>query len=210
MTILAYRDGVLAADSACTDRGIHIGTVRKLGRAQDGSVFGAAGRIGHCKRFLDWAEAGMEGALDIKENEDEGFSGLVIRPDRTVWCVDTSGAMTQLHTAFAADGGAMKLALGAMAAGATAVEAVSIACGLDTDCRGPVQVEHVGLAPAPDMLPKPARLDGYKQASAMCRQAAANMEAGRTPAMSGPEALKLMAITFERAGEDIPEDDAGP
>lgn len=145
MTTIAYRDGILCTDSACTSsQGILLGTVRKLGRAPDGSLIAAAGKSMACAVVVAWAESGMEGSPNVS---DDDFGAILVRPDRTVHHLSGDGSTVQIDAPFHAEGSGYQIALGAMAAGASAEEAVQIACKLDGKSREPVQLIRLGDAP---------------------------------------------------------------
>lgn len=60
MTTIAYRDGVMAADTLTTWGNSRDGYVSKI--AKRGSVLAAgSGSMAHVQRFLDWFRTGMKG-----------------------------------------------------------------------------------------------------------------------------------------------------
>jgi hypothetical protein len=60
MTTIAYRDGVLAADTLLTSSAMRNGYARKI-RERDGMLAGASGTLAQMQTFLDWFDAGMTG-----------------------------------------------------------------------------------------------------------------------------------------------------
>lgn len=145
MTTIAYRDGVLVADSKVTDRGCYVGSVQKVFRADDGTIGALAGCFGDLGIFRDWLLAGRDGPCEFK---DEGSEGIFITPDSRVWSVFHGGKVFEITgSAFYAHGSGFRIALGAMAAGASAEKAVRICCNLDDSTRGPIRVERLGDKP---------------------------------------------------------------
>jgi len=144
MSVVAYRDGVLAADSRayggkwCASPGAK----RKIHRLEDGTRIGiTSGIVGMPERFLAWLAAGAdpkawgEGAPDLR--------ALIIKPGGEVFLVDDGLHFSgPIECEFYAIGSGGDFALGAMAAGMPAREAVGIACQFDQHCGGPVTVLH--------------------------------------------------------------------
>lgn len=140
MTTIAMRDGVIAADSGTTAGGIYVGAMRKITRLADGRLLAATGSIGDGRAVDSWLNAG--GDPDKKPKiDDDGYDALCLSPDGSAWRIDSSLTFFQLDAPFHAVGSGFELALGAMAHGATAAEAVKIACRLDTRSREPIHVE---------------------------------------------------------------------
>lgn len=143
MTAIAYRDGVMASDSLAECQNIVMGSVAKIVRRADGALAGAAGLEMVCaefmRRFADGADEGF--SPELKDESD--FSAVVVTPDRRIWQVNCRGRF-QISAPFYVEGSAYQLMIGAMAAGASAEEAVEIAIKYDTRCGGPIQVERLG------------------------------------------------------------------
>lgn len=137
MTTIAYRDGVIAADSLISMGDVRAGSVVKIVRVPGGGLAGAAGELGGMYRFLEWAHyGGEETTADFAGCEIDGF---LVRPDGTLLVTDSLGGVSPIKAPFHAVGSGRELALGAMAAGADAVEAVKIAVRFDTRSGGPVK-----------------------------------------------------------------------
>lgn len=146
MTTFAYRDGVLAADSAaCTNTGLRSGSVRKLFRGPRNTMVATAGGAGDCVAFERWFTGGQDGAWEAKD-KDAGFAALVVDGDGDVLCYGADGNAYRVDAPFFARGSGGELAMGAMAMGASAEEAIEIACRYDVWSGGPVQVERVPRA----------------------------------------------------------------
>ena len=140
MTTIAYRDGILAAGTLCTINNSIEGRVVKIAR-RGPIMAGAAGSAPMCRAFLDWFKAGMQGEAPATQHpvsSDWNYWGLIVTPDRLVTLM-ASGWMSHRAPYYAMGSGA-EYALGAMAAGATAAEAVEAAMRHDTRTGGEVTV----------------------------------------------------------------------
>lgn len=147
MTTIAFRDGILAADTLVT-----IGTVRggksiKIGRTADGFRWGVTGSMQAIQSYRKWAEA-RQG--DPPKFEHTTF--ILVDPDGNVtdwygegWC--------EVDALFSAWGSGDELATGAMAAGASAEQAIEIAIRFNTESGGEITV-----LPALDALKYPVRV----------------------------------------------------
>lgn len=136
MTIVAFDGKTLAADSLVTQAGARIGNMRKIVRAPDGSLAGAAGGIGPAAAFLAWAAGGFPKRRPWQACEVDEFEGIVIRPDGRVEAFDELLMPALIEARVHAIGSGWKFALGAMDAGASARRAVLIAMRRDPDCGG--------------------------------------------------------------------------
>ena len=140
MTTIAYRDGVMAADTLCTVNNAIEGRVVKIAR-RGPIMAGAAGSAPMCRAFLDWFKAGMKGdppATQHPVSSDWNYWGLIVTPDHILSLMG-SGWMT-VSAPYHAMGSGAEYALGAMAAGATAVQAVEAAIRHDTRSGGDITV----------------------------------------------------------------------
>lgn len=138
MTIICYRDGVMAADSASTSDGIRVGSARKIVRMLNGGLAAGGGRNDNAALFRAWAAGPRTEPLKLNEGE---FAGLIVEPDGAVMDVFRDGSVVPYDAPFAVQGCAWQVAFGAMAAGACAVRAVEIAIQYSDGCYGPVQTE---------------------------------------------------------------------
>lgn len=142
MTTIAYRGGVLAADSRAYSGGAApIGAKVKIHRLPDGTLFGvSSNNVGADTLLRRWVEGGCQPA-ESGDLKPDSFSVLLIRPDGAVFYandnLDLSGP---LSAPFFAIGSGKEAALGAMVMGADARRAVEVACELDMWSGGPVTV----------------------------------------------------------------------
>ena len=137
MTTIAYRNGVLAADTLMTLSNLREGHVIKV-RRMNGVLAAAAGNWPLALRFLDWVSSGM-GAADAPSMGDSEMNaaGHLFLPNGEVLTYARNG-WSRFHTAYYADGTGCDIAMGAMAMGASAEEAVRIAIDLDVYSGGRV------------------------------------------------------------------------
>lgn len=133
MSIIVYRDGIMAADSIVVDRGVHVAsTSEKIWRAPDGGLVACCGALGEIMRFREFLETGK------KTEMANNFEGLQIYPDGTQWWWGPDLLPARLESSYHAIGYAFEIALGALAMGAAAPLTVSICCDLSVNCALPV------------------------------------------------------------------------
>ncbi|MBZ9873080.1 hypothetical protein LB542_19725 [Mesorhizobium sp. BR1-1-9] len=131
MTTVAYRDGILAADSRGTCSGwIQPGRETKLFRLIDGRAAGVTGQWAIAAKLLKWIES------DRSESQPEGDARVVVIGKKIEVFEDGHSYIEAAK--FMAWGSGMPPALGALHAGASAVEAVRIAGLVDTLTGGRV------------------------------------------------------------------------
>ena len=144
MTTIAYRDGVIAGDSATSGDGNVIGHCTKVHRIR-GRLVGLCGPIEDGEAFRLWLKAGAKPKAK-PEPLDEDFLALLVEPDGRVVEYGRRLVPVGYEAPFYAIGSGGALALGAMAAGAGAEEAVRIACRFDHYSREPVHALHLARA----------------------------------------------------------------
>jgi hypothetical protein len=139
MTTIAYRDGVLAADTSTyiQDGNLRLpGRVSKIRRLPDGSLYSGAGTVSQIEALRIWLISERAGE---KPKTDE-VTALHVRPDGTVLVYDGAAEREMREAPFYAAGTGAAAALGAMMAGASAPEAIRIAIALDPYTSGEVDV----------------------------------------------------------------------
>ncbi len=158
MTTIAYRDGIMAADSQCTDEwGMKLTDTDKIFRLHGGGLLGTAGDD-DARELMELLDSSVtEATLPTREQLGDThteFLGLLWLPDDTLWYVSISirsdeydagwdGSVSRLKRPFAAVGSGQQFAYGAMAHGATAKEAIKVAAGFDIYTALPVQFERI-------------------------------------------------------------------
>ena len=164
MTIIAWRAGVMASDSCWASSGTQNVSMIKIKRLSSGALLGSAG---------DNDSREMERLLDKIKDPNKlptrreliairlGYEGLIAFVRGGVWMisagrVDDAGYPTEEDVdtdmgiwpastmgGYAACGSGADYALAAMDAGATARQAVEIACKRNIHCRPPVHVRKL-------------------------------------------------------------------
>lgn len=147
MTTIAFKNGVMAADTLVTRGDNHCGTAHKIVRRDtDGAVCGTSGRLRDVIKFQEWFLSGDQTSLPPVGDELEA---MVAYPDGRVDEYDGSTCLgvyigrpcPELGTL--AIGSGWKAAAAAMAAGASALQAIEIAAKIDVHTKGPFQVVEV-------------------------------------------------------------------
>lgn len=134
MTVIVYRDGVLASDSQVSLGDTYVGSCEKIKKTKDGWLAGASGRISSISVFLEWAEE-RNNEIELKD-----FNGFLISPEGEVFLVDDDVVLFKVKAPFHAEGAGHEIALGALYMGATAIEAVQAAIKYHNECGGEIQV----------------------------------------------------------------------
>ena len=144
MTIIAYRDGIIAADTAVFGNDdVYVGDIIKIEKHRNGSLVGASGGSTLCRIYKEWFHA-AEIHDEFKDSE-EGFTGLIIQTDSRILKIHgPHKKFTTLDAPFIAIGAGKNLATGAMAAGASAKEAVAIAIKYHGFCAGDITTLKLG------------------------------------------------------------------
>jgi hypothetical protein len=143
VTTIAYRDGVMAADTRGTDDSYHPGIYKceKLFRV-DGDIIATAGEDTTGMLFVDWygsKKLGRRAKPPARLVEGEAdFCCLVLTKDGLFW-YDKWCRPNKILDEFYAIGSGGAYAMGAMAHGATAEEAVRTAMRWDPYTGGDVQ-----------------------------------------------------------------------
>ena len=137
MTTIAYRDGVLAADTLVTEQGRICGHTKKI-RVHKGVLWGTTGCLIHQGQFDSWMLSGMRGAPPSMKTEANATSSAILIADQHLLTFDDHGWDAMPLPEFYAVGSGGPIALGAMAAGASAAEAVACAARFDVYSGGSI------------------------------------------------------------------------
>jgi hypothetical protein len=137
VTTIAYRDGVLAADTLITSGGDVIGQNTKIG-GKNGVLWGASGDAAWGHAFRGWMRAGMVG--EPPPIPDDATGATIFLPNGSVVALHARGFECRNGLPFWADGSGADYALGAMQHGATAEQAVRAAMAWDTRTGGEITV----------------------------------------------------------------------
>jgi hypothetical protein len=141
VTIIAYRNGVIAADTGMTSGDSRFGRISKIARSPSGDLGGAAGTAAYSQAFCQWVALGCpdELAPTPKEDANNMDRGVVFRTDGVIVVHEPAGTFTCSADYFALGSGRPE-ALGAMFMGGTAIDAVRAAMKHDANSFGDVEV----------------------------------------------------------------------
>lgn len=153
MTTIAFKDGVMASDSCWTSRGdVQYTSLSKIRRLSSGALLGQAG-TNDCREMdslLDKIKQPSKlPTRDVIANLKLDFIGLLAFPRGKLFMVSSREnpsdyndeiGIWECNRGFATCGSGGDIALGALAAGKSAREAVAIACKFDINSRLPVHV----------------------------------------------------------------------
>ena len=145
MTTIAYKDGVMAADSGSWIGDLVANGVVKVARGADGSLYGVTGYAGPCSGFIRWVNGGEKGAMpepqetDIKDNAST-FIVLIARPDGEVQILSAYGVEDCGKLPFMAVGAGCVGAMCAMAVGASPQRAVQTVIDYANGAQPPVRI----------------------------------------------------------------------
>lgn len=143
MSVVVYKDGILAADSKAYGGSYQSspGWKRKIHRLVDGSRLGVTTAVlGTGERFVAWMNAGADPAAWVGEPKID-LRAIIIKPDGSVFLADDSLYFSgPIECSSYAIGSGAPYAIGAMAEGASAERAVDVAKMFDPHCGGPTVI----------------------------------------------------------------------
>ncbi|WP_315768415.1 MULTISPECIES: hypothetical protein [unclassified Bradyrhizobium] len=134
MTTVAYKSGVMAADTLIIKGSTKFGHVTKIVRRDDGALCGCSGNLNWAQAFHRWFLAGEIGDPPELSEYD---TGLIARNGEPEVDVFEQGGSYRCKVNWTAIGSGKEYAFGAMCAGADAEQAVEIACIYDPASAGP-------------------------------------------------------------------------
>lgn len=144
MTTIAYKDGIMAADSGVTYDDTYKGSTQKIFFSKKSGVVGMCGSLAYLAKFKKWVEVEHCDLAKIPNTEGDA-TALWLKTDETVWLIEC-GLAVQVNAPYYATGSGHALATGAMAAGASAEQAVLVATIHDAHSYAPVQVANLADA----------------------------------------------------------------
>lgn len=149
MTTIAYRNLVMCCDSCWTDcADAQQTSANKITRLKGGGLLGSAGD--NDSRDVDALFANVKTEAQLPSRKDIlalalDYAGIFVLPNGKAYIVEVGhgkpgwyGGLFPANRGFAAVGSGGHLALGAMRAGKSAHEAVTIACEFDRNSKLPV------------------------------------------------------------------------
>ncbi len=140
MTTVAFRDGVMAADSRGIDHGIGIVRIQKIFRKKikgKEHLFGVAGYWEAGLMFIDWfasRDAAMQERLS-KLHDDSDFD-VIVWTGKKLLCADSFMRLTECTEDYYAIGSGAPHAITAMDCGKSARQAVQMAMKRDSGTGG--------------------------------------------------------------------------
>lgn len=141
MTTVAFRFPFLASDSAVNANEVALGGMKKIFRLPSRALVGFAGYVSETMELLDLLRSELSPPKKLLR-KFRGAHALVVHPDGEVWMIECENGRPS-HIQIAADyhaiGSGRDIALGAMAAGASARRAVLAAAKHDMQTRLPIQ-----------------------------------------------------------------------
>jgi hypothetical protein len=153
MTTIAYKDGVMACDSCWTGDEMQETSQTKIVRLSSGALLGGSGDNDSREVYALLDKVKSAKSLPTRTQLAElrcSFSGLLALPNGSVFKISADfgekekdsdyGIWPVGRRGIAAAGAGAHLAIGAMAAGKSAREAVAIACAWDINSRLPVHM----------------------------------------------------------------------
>lgn len=140
MTVIVCRDDVMAADTAIWRGNVIIGYRQKIKRLHDGRLFAGSGVSGVILHCCDWLDGLVEKPAPVSDGD---FDGLILGADGALRVDYGFRVYETAQNDFAFAGSHSELLLGALAAGASAEEAVRIAIKYGDAAGGEVQVERL-------------------------------------------------------------------
>jgi 20S proteasome alpha/beta subunit len=127
MTTIAYRDGIMAADTrSCMGDWIGRENVQKIHRLPNGEVAGITGDLLKGFNFVKW----LQGSVDQRPDLGDTTRVIVLHFDSSLTIYESIGEYNSSPD-FSAWGSGMPPALAALYCGKTAAEAVGIAALID-------------------------------------------------------------------------------
>lgn len=149
MTVIAYRDGLMAADTRIIhpDSGITRGTKlfrKRIGRRDH--ILGFAGSLSGAALYLDWYGSGKPMPDALRHLPVEDYFSVLILIGKQLYEGDCMCRPVEVESKFHAIGSGAQAALGAMHRGASALEAANIACKIDPSCGLPIVTVSIPIS----------------------------------------------------------------
>jgi hypothetical protein len=144
MTTIAFRFPYVAADSGSSAGGVRTFKAHKLIKCPDGSIAAGSGEAVFVSSFLRWAfEGAHEPAPATGRGDDAVGRGLILHVNGSFTSYEGDGSVS-FKAEYYAMGSGHEMALGAMAFGASAGQAVAAALKHDCYSEGPIEVLQIG------------------------------------------------------------------
>lgn len=133
MTVIAYRDGIMAADKQSTFQDMRMRTTKLF--QHDDWIVGGCGGTAKIREIHEWMRNGMDPlTLPSFQRESETSVVMLLVKKDGLYYMDDSHALIHIEQSFYACGSGRDFAMAAMHMGATAKEAAEIACIYSSTC----------------------------------------------------------------------------
>lgn len=152
MTTITYKNGIIAFDSLIVFGNLIIGECEDkvrafdifIGDTKEQWLVGVSGDAESCEALFDWGSSNFDSSLKptMPVGEEAILDAFIIKPNG-IWRVDSNLKPYKILNDFDALGSGSQIALGAMAYGATAKEALKIASKYDINTGG--KLRHLSL-----------------------------------------------------------------
>jgi len=137
VTVIAYRKGVLAADSCVSQGNMAVGSMPKIVKTPGGWLAGGAGLASTIRAFLKWADKDFAPAFR-PTTKPKDLTGIAVSPDGVAYFYEDEWDSFTIDGPYHAIGSGGDAALIAMDMGASAERAVKAACKRVHGCALPV------------------------------------------------------------------------
>ncbi len=137
MTTIAYRDGILAADTAIHGGGCLVGEAEEKIFEHEGSLFGVTGSLRGKSALKKWLADGRS-IENLSNFKDDDLEIMEIDPKGNLFFIYDDFLPVSISAEFHAIGSGYRIALGALDMGATATMAVEICIKRDCYTAGKV------------------------------------------------------------------------
>ena len=141
MSTIAYRDGIIAADTLCVRGDMRAFHRTKMGRRADGTLGGAGGNLSFCAAFIEWVESGDGDAPERHQDKHSSDVGFIVYPDGRIRIFEHGGD-SFVQAPYIAIGSGCPFALAAMYLEQTAFAAVAVAIHFDIYSGGNIEMYH--------------------------------------------------------------------
>lgn len=136
MTVIVYRDGMMAGDTAEWAGGCIVSHTHKVQRTKDGWIFGCSGIAAEISSFERWMHEGRNAPCPkLKE-----IDALALAPNGKIYKFEGSDAVDYSNVKFYVIGACCDFARGALHAGLSAAETVKLCIDNQAYAGGKVDV----------------------------------------------------------------------
>ena len=134
MSVVAWDGKVIAADKQATNIGLRSLTT-KIRKLTNGDIIAWTGDQDSALAMASWYENGaLQGAWPESQKDKEGWARLIVLSDGKVIVYERQPFPIVVEEPFMAWGSGRDYAIGALAQGANAVQAVTVASRYDSSC----------------------------------------------------------------------------